>query len=78
MRERRLRRRREVGPARADPDHEVGLGGDAIGRERARHADRAERGADGRTEVSPYPPASRFPECPSARRSARSASVAAA
>lgn len=34
--------RREVGKARADADHDVGLGRDAIGRERAGDAHRAE------------------------------------
>ena len=40
----RLRRGREVGPASADAEDEVGLGGEAVGCERSGHPDRAERG----------------------------------
>ena len=42
MRKRRLRHRREVAQARADGDHEVGFGGELVGRLPAGGADRAE------------------------------------
>ncbi len=39
----RLRGRREIRPASTDADHEVGLGGDAVGGEGPGHSDRPER-----------------------------------
>ena len=72
----RLRRGREVAPARADADHEVGVAGQPVGGRRAGRADRAERRADGRTAARHGPACVSPTGMPVASTNARSASVA--